>query len=169
MGAIPSPEGIDKLIHERARLGIMSSLAAAGPMTFSELKETLGMTDGNLSVHARVLEEAGYIRIEKTVRRPQAADDDVADGEGNEGVQGLRGVPGEHRRAEEERGMTRAEHRIALPTLRLRRWKFEDRFGTFALTSVSVQGRFLFMRKEHTMAEKWSARCAGCRRRPGSS
>jgi DNA-binding transcriptional ArsR family regulator len=65
MGAIPSPEGIDKLIHERARLGIMSSLAAAGPMTFSELKETLGMSDGNLSVHARVLEEAGYIRIEK--------------------------------------------------------------------------------------------------------
>ncbi len=65
MSAIPSPEGIDKLIHERARLGIMSSRAAAGPMTFSELKGTLGMTDGNLSVHARVLEEAGYVRIEK--------------------------------------------------------------------------------------------------------
>ena len=73
MGAIPSPEGIDKLIHERARLGIMSSLAAAGPMTFSELKETLKMTDGNLSVHARVLEEAEYIRIEKKFigRKPQ--------------------------------------------------------------------------------------------------
>ena len=73
MGAIPSPEGIDRLIHERARLGIMSSLAAAGTMTFNELKETLGMTDGNLSVHARVLEEAGYIRIEKTFvgRKPQ--------------------------------------------------------------------------------------------------
>ena len=73
MGAIPSPEGIDKLIHERARLGIMSSLAAAGPLTFYELKETLGMTDGNLSVHARVLEEAGYLRIEKKFvgRKPQ--------------------------------------------------------------------------------------------------
>jgi DNA-binding transcriptional ArsR family regulator len=73
MSAIPSPEGIDKLIHERARLGIMSSLAAAGPMTFSELKGTLGMTDGNLSVHARVLEEAGYVRIEKRFvgRKPQ--------------------------------------------------------------------------------------------------
>ena len=73
MAAIPSPEGIDKLIHERARLGIMSSLAAAGPMTFSELKETLKMTDGNLSVHARVLEEAEYIRIEKKFsgRKPQ--------------------------------------------------------------------------------------------------
>ena len=71
--AIPSPEGIDKLIHERARLGIMASLAAAGPMTFSELKATLNMTDGNLSVHARVLEEAGYVRIEKQFvgRKPQ--------------------------------------------------------------------------------------------------
>ena len=49
MAAIPSPEGIDKLIHERARLGIMSSLAAAGTLTFNELKETLSMTDGNLS------------------------------------------------------------------------------------------------------------------------
>ena len=73
MNAMPSPEGIDKLIHERARLGIMSSLAAAGPMTFSELKGTLEMTDGNLSVHARVLEEAGYIRVEKRFvgRKPQ--------------------------------------------------------------------------------------------------
>ena len=74
MSAIPSPEGIDKLVHEPARLGIMSSLAAAGPMKFSELKETLRMTDGNLSVHARVLEEAGYIRIEKQFvgRKPQS-------------------------------------------------------------------------------------------------
>ena len=73
MGTIPSPEGIDRLIHERARLGIMSSLAATGKMTFNELKETLGMTDGNLSAHARVLEEAGYIRIDKTFvgRKPQ--------------------------------------------------------------------------------------------------
>jgi DNA-binding transcriptional ArsR family regulator len=73
MAAIPSPEGIDKLIHERARLGIMSSLAATGAMTFSELKENLGMSDGNLSVHARVLEDAGYIRIEKqfVARKPQ--------------------------------------------------------------------------------------------------
>jgi len=73
MGRIPSPEGINRLIHERARLGIMSSLAAAGTMTFNELKEALGMTDGNLSVHARVLEEARYIRIDKrfVARKPQ--------------------------------------------------------------------------------------------------
>ena len=73
MGAIPSPEGLDRLIHERARLGIVASLAATRTMTFNELKETLGMTDGNLSVHARVLEEAGYIRIEKkfVARKPQ--------------------------------------------------------------------------------------------------
>ena len=73
MRAIPSPEGIDRLIHERARLGIVASLAATGAMTFSELKDALGMTDGNLSVHARVLEEAGYIRIRKRFvgRKPQ--------------------------------------------------------------------------------------------------
>jgi len=65
MAGIPSPEGLDKIIHERARLGVMASLAAGGEMTFNELKETLEMTDGNLSVHARTLEEAGYIKIKK--------------------------------------------------------------------------------------------------------
>jgi len=65
MTDIPSPEGLDKVIHERARLGIMSALAARGRMTFGELKSILGMTDGNLSVHARVLEDEGYIEIKK--------------------------------------------------------------------------------------------------------
>jgi len=83
MCAIPSPEGIDRLIHERARLGIMSSLAGTGAMTFGELKETLVMTDGNLSAHARVLEEAGYIRIVKTFagRKPQTTMSLTAKGE----------------------------------------------------------------------------------------
>jgi len=66
MPDIPSPEGLDKVIHERARLGIVACLAARGEgMTFNELKETLHMTDGNLSIHARTLEEAGYIEIVK--------------------------------------------------------------------------------------------------------
>jgi DNA-binding transcriptional ArsR family regulator len=65
MAAIPSPESLDKIIHERARLGIVACLAARGAMTFCELRETLEMTDGNLSVHARTLEEAGYIAIAK--------------------------------------------------------------------------------------------------------
>ena len=69
----PTPESLDKVIHERARLGIVASLAARGRMTFCELRVMLGMTDGNLSVHARVLEESGYLTIEKDFvgRRPR--------------------------------------------------------------------------------------------------
>lgn len=65
MATVPSPDGLNRIIHERARLGIMASLAARDKMTFNELKETLSMTDGNLSVHARTLEDAGYISITK--------------------------------------------------------------------------------------------------------
>ena len=57
--------GLDKLIHERMRLGIVSALAVNDRLTFTELKEVLGATDGNLSVHARKLEDAGYIRCHK--------------------------------------------------------------------------------------------------------
>jgi len=60
-----SPADLDKVIHERARLGIMSALAAAPSMTFTEIKDATEMTDGNLSVHSRVLENAGYIAIRK--------------------------------------------------------------------------------------------------------
>lgn len=58
-------EDLDRLIHERIRLGIVSALAANDTMTFGELKDVLGTSDGNLSVHARKLEEAGYIRVQK--------------------------------------------------------------------------------------------------------
>lgn len=57
--------GLDRLIHERLRLGIVSALAVNDSLTFTELKEMLGATDGNLSVHARKLEEAGYVRCRK--------------------------------------------------------------------------------------------------------
>ena len=59
---------LDPLIHERVRLGILSALAAsteAAGLRFGELKELLGTTDGNLSVHARKLEEAGYLACHK--------------------------------------------------------------------------------------------------------
>jgi DNA-binding transcriptional ArsR family regulator len=56
---------LDKIIHERARLAIMSALAASPRMTFSELKDAAELTDGNLSVHSRVLRGAGYISIRK--------------------------------------------------------------------------------------------------------
>ena len=57
---------LDRLIHEKLRLGIVSALAAAPSLTFSELKRLLDTTDGNLSVHARKLEEAGYLECEKS-------------------------------------------------------------------------------------------------------
>lgn len=56
---------LDRLIHERMRLGIVSALAVNDKLTFSDLKKLLNITDGNLSVHARKLEEAGYIACSK--------------------------------------------------------------------------------------------------------
>jgi DNA-binding MarR family transcriptional regulator len=64
------PEGaaaeLDRLIHERTRLGIVSALAVNPSLTFNELKPLLRVTDGNLSVHARKLEDAGYILCNKS-------------------------------------------------------------------------------------------------------
>jgi DNA-binding transcriptional ArsR family regulator len=57
---------LDPVIHERVRLGIVSALAARETLRFGELKELLRLTDGNLSVHARRLEEAGYVAVEKS-------------------------------------------------------------------------------------------------------
>jgi DNA-binding HxlR family transcriptional regulator len=60
-----APE-LDRLIHERVRLGIVSALAVTTSLSFNELKNMLGLTDGNLSVHARKLEEAGYVECTKS-------------------------------------------------------------------------------------------------------
>ena len=60
-----TPTEIDRLIHERMRLGIVSALAVNDRLTFSDLKALLQTTDGNLSVHARKLEEAGYVTCAK--------------------------------------------------------------------------------------------------------
>jgi len=57
---------LERLIHEKTRLGIVSALAAESPLTFGELKEILGVTDGNLSVHTRKLEDAGYLACVKS-------------------------------------------------------------------------------------------------------
>jgi DNA-binding HxlR family transcriptional regulator len=77
----PLPADLDRLIHERVRLGIVSALAVNRSLTFNELKAMLKTTDGNLSVHARKLEEADYIvctksfdgRLPKTEYRLTAA------------------------------------------------------------------------------------------------
>ena len=62
---VAAPESLDRLIHERLRLGIVSALAANDSLTFNDLKNLMHITDGNLSVHARKLEDAGYITCSK--------------------------------------------------------------------------------------------------------
>lgn len=61
----PTAEGLDNLIHERTRLSLISALAAHNSLSFTELKDMLQMSDGNLSVQARKLEEAGYLSCQK--------------------------------------------------------------------------------------------------------
>src|SRR4051812_37084302 len=64
--ATAAPLGLDRLIHERVRLAIVSALAVNDALTFNELKTLLGTSDGNLSVHARKLEEARYVTCTKS-------------------------------------------------------------------------------------------------------
>lgn len=61
-----SAVSLDRVIHERTRLGIISALAVNDSLTFNELKQLLGATDGNVSVHARKLEDAGYVACTKS-------------------------------------------------------------------------------------------------------
>jgi DNA-binding transcriptional ArsR family regulator len=64
-GAESAAPELDRLIHERVRLAIVSALAVNESLAFNELKDMLSLTDGNLSVHARKLEEAGYVQCTK--------------------------------------------------------------------------------------------------------
>ena len=64
--AEPGARDFDRLVYERVRLGILSALAVNEALSFTELKNLLGTTDGNLSVHARKLEDAGYVSCTKT-------------------------------------------------------------------------------------------------------
>ena len=66
VGAAAGAPKLDRLIHERLRLGILSALSVNESLTFNELKKLLDTTDGNLSVHARKLEEAGYLTCTKS-------------------------------------------------------------------------------------------------------
>lgn len=70
----PTPNELDPMIHERLRLGILSALAVQESLTFTELRELLQTTDGNLSVQARKLEEAGYVLCSKSFadRKPRS-------------------------------------------------------------------------------------------------
>ena len=66
LGGEPVPAALDKLIHDRVRLGIISALAVNDRLSFTELRDLLALTDGNLSVHARKLEDADYIACTKS-------------------------------------------------------------------------------------------------------
>ena len=70
----PAPNELDPLIHERLRLGILSALVVQESLSFTELRDLLKTTDGNLSVQARRLEEAGYVICEKRFegRKPKS-------------------------------------------------------------------------------------------------
>ncbi len=69
-GVAGSARGLDNVIHQRVRLGIASALAAGEALSFTRLKDLLGLTDGNLSVHLQKLEKAGYVSCEKTLKKP---------------------------------------------------------------------------------------------------
>jgi DNA-binding transcriptional ArsR family regulator len=64
--ARPLPQRLDRVVHDRTRLAILAALAASETLSFTDLKAITGTTDGNLSVHARRLEDAGYVLCEKT-------------------------------------------------------------------------------------------------------
>ena len=57
---------LDRVIHEKGRLAIMSMLAASPHLSFTELRDTLSMTDGNLTTHIRALQESGYVSVTKS-------------------------------------------------------------------------------------------------------
>jgi len=59
---------LDRVIHEKGRLAIMSMLAASPELSFTEMRDALNMTDGNLTTHIRTLQEAGYVSITKSFR-----------------------------------------------------------------------------------------------------
>jgi DNA-binding MarR family transcriptional regulator len=63
---------LDRVIHEKGRLAIMSLLAATPEMSFTELRDTLNMTDGNITTHIRTLQEAGYIAVTKSYETGRA-------------------------------------------------------------------------------------------------
>jgi len=60
---------LDRVIHEKGRLALMSMLAASPALSFTELRDALGMTDGNITTHIRTLQEAGYISVTKSFQK----------------------------------------------------------------------------------------------------
>jgi DNA-binding HxlR family transcriptional regulator len=86
-GAATEVLDLDRIIHERMRLAIVSALAVNPTLSFNELKQLLETTDGNLSVHARKLEEAGYVRCTKSFEGRTPRSDYELTGSGRQALQ----------------------------------------------------------------------------------
>jgi DNA-binding HxlR family transcriptional regulator len=86
-GAASEALDLDRVIHERMRLAIVSALAVNPSLSFNELKQTLDTTDGNLSVHARKLEDAGYVRCTKSFEGRTPRSDYELTGSGRQALQ----------------------------------------------------------------------------------
>lgn len=86
-GAASEALELDRIIHERMRLAIVSALAANATLSFNELKQLLDTTDGNLSVHARKLEDAGYVRCTKRFEGRTPRSDYELTGSGRQALQ----------------------------------------------------------------------------------
>ena len=86
-GAASEALDLDRIIHERMRLAIVSALAVSPSLTFNELKRQLETTDGNLSVHARKLEDAGYVRCTKSFEGRTPRSDYELTGTGRQALQ----------------------------------------------------------------------------------
>ena len=70
MNATPIQQ-LDRVIHEKGRMAIMSILAAASELSFTDMRDTLEMTDGNLTTHIRTLQQAGYVAVSKSYQKMQ--------------------------------------------------------------------------------------------------
>ena len=112
-------EKLDRVIHEKGRLAIMSLLAANDSLSFKELKEHLRMTDGNLSVHMRTLEEAGYVAVAKSFVNRKPRTDYSLTAPGKEAFQGyiriLEEIVRQSQPAEELHRAPTREPAVALP------------------------------------------------------
>ena len=94
---------LDRVIHEKGRLAIMSMLAASPELSFTELRDALDMTDGNLTTHIRTLQEAGYVSVAKSYREQSPAHDLLADRRRPESLRRIHQPAGTDRPAKQTR------------------------------------------------------------------
>ena len=92
---------LDRVIHEKGRLAIMSMLAASPELSFTELRDTLGMTDGNITTHIRTLQEAGYLSVTKSFQNNRPLTTCALTRRRQEGLHPLHQPAGAHHPAEQ--------------------------------------------------------------------